>query len=88
MMPEERGLRREASLSFDGGTLIVHLCGHGAEAGSGRFIFDEANVDWKPHDEKSGCYLEVKVARSEIIELRNWLKAVVTAMPEVRDAHR
>lgn len=65
--------RKGAVLSFDGGSLHIHLSGPDAEAGSGYFVFDEHDVQWVAHDEKEGCYLEIKVARSEMIELRDWL---------------
>jgi hypothetical protein len=73
----KRTLTKGAVLSFEGGSLHIHQSGPRAEPGSGYFIFDENDVQWVAHDEKEGCYLEVKVARSEMIELRNWLNEVV-----------
>lgn len=65
--------KRQASLSFDGGTLTIRLSGYGEENGSGWFTFDEDDVEWQPHDERSGSYLVAKAARSEMIALRDWL---------------
>lgn len=65
--------RKGAVLSFDGGSLHIHLSGPGAEAGSGYFVFDENDVRWMSHDEREGSYLEVKVPRSEMVALRDWL---------------
>jgi hypothetical protein len=60
-------------MSVDGATLTVRRSGYCQENGSGYFVLDENDVDWKPHDERDGHYLEVKLAPSEMIELRDFL---------------
>jgi hypothetical protein len=60
-------------MAVDGASLTVRRSGYGHENGSGYFVFDENDVQWQPHDEREGHYLEVKLARSEMIELRDFL---------------
>lgn len=66
-------LKYSAVMSLDGATLTVRRSGYGADNGSGYFVLDENDVQWQPHDEREGCYLEVKLAHSEMIELRDFL---------------
>lgn len=66
-------LKRSAVFSFEGGSLEVKLSGFDAENGNACFIFDEDDVQWHAHDERSGCYLEVKIPHQEITEMRDWL---------------
>lgn len=72
--------RRSAVLSFEGGEVSINLSGFGAKNGCGRFIFDEKAVEWQPHDEREGCYLEVKLARSEMVEIRDWITRQLEAV--------
>lgn len=73
-MPDQTTeLKRSATLDFEGGMLTINLSGFGDKNGSGCFVFDEEDVQWHPHDEKSGCYLAVDIPRSEMVELRDWL---------------
>ena len=69
--------RKSYVFSFDGGNLTVLGEGH-PEQGSGWFTFDEDEVQWRPHDEKDGCYLLANLPKSELIELRDFLNKHVT----------
>jgi hypothetical protein len=66
-------LKKSAVLCFDGGTLTINRDGFGDDNGRGYFAFDEDNVEWVPHDERAGCYLQFALAPSEMAELRDWL---------------
>lgn len=66
-------MEKSATLSFEGGLLNIRKSGHGEKDGSGFFQFDEADIEWLPHDEKEGHYLRLEVERSELIELRDYL---------------
>jgi hypothetical protein len=61
------------TLVFEDGTISIRLSGYGAENGGGIFTFDETTVRWHEHDNRSGSYLTVEIAKSEMIELRDWL---------------
>jgi len=65
--------KTSASFSMEGATLVVKRSGFGDEDGAGIFRFDEDDVVFLPHDEQEGHYLEAKLARSEMTELRNFL---------------
>ena len=69
----------------DGASLHVRRSGYGDQDGSGYFVLDENDVEWRPHDEREGCYLEVRLARSEMIELRDFL---LREYPPERDAYK
>ncbi len=62
-----------ASFAMLGATLTVNRSGHDNDDGAGVFRFDEDDVVWLPHDEQEGHYLEAYLARSEMIELRDFL---------------
>lgn len=66
-------IKHGAVMEVDGTSLHVRRSGYGEHDGSGYFVFDENDVQWLPHDEREGSYLEVKLARSEMIELRDFL---------------
>ena len=65
-------LKRSSVMCLDGASLTVRQSGH-LQDGSGYFIFDEDSVVWQPHDERNGHYLEVKLERSEMLALRDFL---------------
>lgn len=73
MSEQQPEIKQSAVMCVDGASLTVRRSGYGEHDGSGFFVFDEDDVEWQPHDEKAGCYLEVKLARSEMIELRDFL---------------
>lgn len=41
------------------------------------FVFDENEIEWQPHDEKSGNYLVGRIDLDELRELRNFLTRVL-----------
>lgn len=68
-------VKRSFSFVLDKSVFIFREEGHGAADGSGFFTFDEADVEWHPHDEKEGHYLLVEICRDDLIELRDFLIA-------------
>lgn len=58
---------------FMEGALTVVLGDGYAGKGDGWFTFDEDVIEWHPHDEKSGNYLLAKVAKAELLEMRDFL---------------
>lgn len=61
------------SIVFAGGALDVNVSGFGVKDGFGRFQFEEEEIEPIPHDEKSGCFYEAQIAKSELIFLRDEL---------------
>jgi len=66
-------LKYSAVMCVGGATLTIRRSGYAHENGSGYFMLDENDVEWKPHNERDGLYLKVKLARSEMINLRDFL---------------
>ncbi len=58
---------------FEGGHLAIRTDGHGDANGSGYFQFEEADMQWRQHEESSDMYLSIDVAKSELLELRDQL---------------
>lgn len=73
MADTSKTAKRGSVMEIDGASLHVRRSGYGDKDGSGYFVLDEDNVEWLPHDEREGSYLEVKLAKSEMIELRDFL---------------
>lgn len=67
-------------LSFVGGQISMRRSGYGAANGSGWFTFDEDDLDVRPHDSRSGSYAVVKMSRSELEDLRDWLTRELAAV--------
>ena len=73
MTTQDKTAAHGAIMVVDGASLHVRRSGYGEQDGSGYFVLDENDVEWRPHDEREGCYLEVRLAKSEMIELRDFL---------------
>ena len=65
--------KNNPTLIFDGGTISIRLSGYGDSNGDGFFTFDEDDAEQHPHSDKVGSYFTVKIAKSEMLEIRNWL---------------
>lgn len=69
-------LKRSEVLSFVDGTLTIKASGH-AVNGWGVLVFDEEQIEIKPHEEKDGGYVEIEIMRSELRALRDFLNRVL-----------
>ena len=69
-------------MGFENFVLRVKQSGYGAADGSAEIQIDEKDVDWHPHDDREGSYLLMKIDRSELIDLRDWLTAILGEQPD------
>jgi hypothetical protein len=69
--------------SFKGGYLEVKTIGYGDKDGSGVFVFTEEEANWEAREERSGCDIVLTCAKSEMIELRDFLNCMYPATPSI-----
>lgn len=65
--------KNKPTLIFEGGTISIRRSGYGALNGGGIFTFDEEDVEPHPHTDRSGSYITVEIAKSDMLEIRDWL---------------
>lgn len=84
--PLDQPLRQSTAFSFDPGILYFHDIGFGEKDGSGKLIFKEKDMTEESNDDDSTLYRGVDLAKSELIELRDFLNKKLPLTPDVLDA--
>jgi hypothetical protein len=70
----------QPTLTFVDGSVSIRRSGYGRENGSGWFTFDETDVEFIPNDDRAGCHIVVKLPRSEMEGIRDWLNRELAAV--------
>lgn len=74
-------MKRNHVFCFEPATLTLFQEGHGEKNGSAELTIDERYASVIPHTDSEGSYISVKIPRSELIELRDFLNKTIPSAP-------
>jgi hypothetical protein len=72
-------MKTAPTLAFEGGSLAFQQEGYGDRNGDGRLTFVEDDLDWEHSDESSVVVRSIRVPRSELEAIRDFLNKMLPA---------